>query len=189
MIITMAVIVGIFVAFMVLFVGGVGAKIGLKLEHIRIPLLLGALGCALIGTIAGGISHRLVDKDGERWEKAAYYMSFPAYGLSFVLIWIVEIIIAVIKSAANSAGSGNSASSDNGEIIITRNGTEHRLIYIDQTVWYGDYKYHNCPCYGKYYKRYHEIICNNISVFIWMSFDDGKTFIREDEFDPWTFKI
>lgn len=144
----------------------------------------------IVGSIVlGGIAHILVDKDDTKWEKAVYIMTFPSYIGSFLGIMIIKAVINFFNNSSESSvrTSQLDKSRDN-EIIITYNGYQKKLYKIGLSTYYGKdgcIDSHN-PYYGRSYIRYGEV-SNSGAGPCWMSFDNGKTFVREDEFDPYTY--
>lgn len=153
------------------------------LKQYGMVVLMVLLGLFVIFAITGGLSHIFVDKDGDKWEKVAYFMTFPSYIISFIVMYIIQ---GIINYGKNSTGSENNSSTVSGgdEKYIFYNGSKIKVHFLGRYNYYG--KADN-PYFGKSYLCYQEDSGGGAGA-IWISFDEGQSFVRETEFDPYTYK-
>lgn len=142
------------------------------------PFSLEGILIIIVAIILGGFAHAFIDKNGEKWERVAYVLTFPAYILAFVIIVIVGTMITYFLAMRDKKPDNK---------VIEYNGNEAELEFICDSVYYvkSDNKYKDfdsSPMDGAHYSRYRG------NGYYWMSFDDGKTFVKEDEFNPFTYK-
>lgn len=178
MILSLIVFVGAFAA---MYIGAIVLNNG---DMILMCVGVGVIAM-IVSAITGGLAHRNVDKDGEKWERVAYVLTYPSYVASYLLFCIVGALFSGAKQAWDKAGSSASDNSDNNNIIIKDYyGKEIELRFIERSTYYNYKGRSDHPYYGKSYFWYQEA---RFQGDFWMSFDEGKTFVREDDFNPYTY--
>ncbi|MBD5131518.1 MAG: hypothetical protein HDT28_02840 [Clostridiales bacterium] len=156
------------------------------------PLICGILSFIVSTFATGAAAHKYADNvNGAKWEKVIHFFTYLPYGIIVVIFFIPFILFIVAKHSVKSQGTVTTNNDDEDKkITIFYEGREKNLIFFERGLYYNAYKGNDCshPYYGQPYLRYVERSDGGWTIGYWLSFNGGKTFVKEDEFNPYTYK-
>lgn len=171
------VLLALFVLFLLLFILNVNTAV--KEDYMSI-----FMGCIFVAILAGTSGHLLAER-----KTFPYIVTFPTYGVFFVILMIGNGIKALFYGLLKLLGymSENSSSdrSDETQIfLINDNGYERKL----QNLGNGPYRDYEAPQSSPYYGEYYNWLIDDTGSR-WRSYDGNKTFVKENTLKNRGWKI